>query len=73
MLKKFYYKQNKHRSTLKKRVWHYQKWYKNYTKKLEMQSVTFVVSLCKLYAVGLILCLQIADVHGIEVNDVLTW
>jgi len=37
-----------------------------------MQPVTFVVSLCKLYAVGLILCSKIADVHGIEVNDVLT-
>ena len=36
-----------------------------------MQPVTFVVSLCKLYAVGLILCSKIADVHGIEVNDVL--
>jgi len=44
----------------------------NYTKKPEMQPVTFVVSLCKLYAVGLILCSKIADVHGIEVNDVLT-
>jgi len=45
----------------------------NYTKKLEMQPVTFVVSLYKLYAVGLILCSKIADVHGIEVDDVLTW
>jgi len=38
-----------------------------------MQPITFVVSLCKLYAVGLILCSKITDVHGIEVNDVLTW
>jgi len=38
-----------------------------------MQPGNFVVSLCKLYAVGLILCSKIADVHGIEVNDVLTW
>jgi len=38
-----------------------------------MQPVTFVVSLCKLYAVGLILCSKIADNHGIEVHDVLTW
>jgi len=53
-------------------VWQDQKCHKNYTKKLEMQPVTFVVSLCKVYAVGLILCLKIADVHGIEVNDVLT-
>ena len=54
-------------------MWQDQKWQKNYTKKLEMQPVTFVVSLCKLYAVGLILCSKIADVRGIEVNDVLTW
>ena len=53
-------------------MWQDQKWHKNYTKKLEMQSVTSVVSLCKLYAVGLILCSKIVDVHGIEVNDVLT-
>ena len=52
-------------STLKKRVWQDQKWHKNYTKNLEMQPVTFVVSLCKLYAVGLILRSKIADVHGI--------
>ena len=26
-----------------------------------------------LYAVGLILCSKIADVHGIEIDDVLTW
>jgi len=38
-----------------------------------MQPVTFVVSLCKLYAVGLILCSKIADVHGTEVTDFLTW
>ena len=38
-----------------------------------MQPVTFVVSLCKLYAVGLILCSIIAHVHEIEVNDILTW
>ena len=44
----------------------------NYTNKLEIQPVTFVVSMCKLYAVGLILCSKIADVLGIEVNDVLT-
>jgi len=72
-LEKFYYQQNKHRSTLKRRVWQDQKWHKNYTKKLEMQPITFVGTLCKLYAVGLILCSKITDVHGIEVNDVLTW
>ena len=33
-----------------------------------MQLVTFVVSLWKFYAVGLILCSKIADVRGIEVN-----
>ena len=38
-----------------------------------MQPVTFVASLCKLCAVDLLLCSKIADVHGIEVNDVLTW
>ena len=38
-----------------------------------MPPVTFVVSLCKLYAVGLILRSKIADVHGIEVHDVRTW
>jgi len=37
-----------------------------------MPPVTVVVSLCKLYAVGLTLCSKIADVHGIEVDDVLT-
>ena len=39
---------------------------------IEMPPETFVVSLCKLYAVGLILCSKIADVHGIEVHDVRT-
>ena len=38
-----------------------------------MPPVTFVVSLCKLYVVGLILRSKIADVHGIEVHDVRTW
>ena len=38
-----------------------------------MQPITFVGTLCKLYAVGLISCSKIADVHGIEVNGVLTW
>jgi len=38
-----------------------------------MTAVTFVVSLCKLYAVGLMLRSKIADVHGIEVHDVRTW
>ena len=37
MSEKFYYKQNKHRSTPKKRVGQAQKWHKNYTKKHEMQ------------------------------------
>jgi len=37
-----------------------------------MPPLTFVVSLCKLYAVGLILRSKIADVHGIEVHDVRT-
>ena len=44
----------------KNALWQDQKWHKNYTKKLEMQPVTSVVSLCKLYAVGLILCSNIA-------------
>jgi len=38
-----------------------------------MPPVTFVISMCKLYAVGLILCSKIADVRGIEVHDVRTW
>ena len=38
-----------------------------------MPPATFVVSLGKLYAVGLILRSKIADVHGIEVHDFRTW
>jgi len=41
----------------------------NYTKKPEMPPVTFVGSLCKIYAV---LHSKIAEVHGIEVHDVRT-
>ena len=37
-----------------------------------MPPVTFVGSLCKIQAVGL-LCSKIADVHGIEIHDVRTW
>ena len=37
-----------------------------------MSPVTFVGSLCKIHAEGL-LCSKIADVHGIEVHDVRTW
>ena len=37
-----------------------------------MSPVTFVGSLCKIHAVGL-LCSKIADVHGIDVHDVRTW
>jgi len=38
------------------------------SEKLEMSPVTFVRSLCKIHAVGL-LCSKIADVHGIAVHD----
>jgi len=41
----------------------------NYTKKPEMPPVTFVGSLCKIHAV---LCLKIADGHGIEVHYIRT-
>jgi len=54
----------------KKRLEQAWNWHKNYTKKAEMPRVTFVGSLCKIYAV---LCSKIADVHGIEVHDLRTW
>jgi len=53
-----------------KRLWQAQKWHKNYAKKPDRSPVTFVGTMRKIHAV---LFSKIADVHGGNVHDVLTW